>query len=69
MAFQLADDLLDEEEDQAEDGPPSFVKLLGAEKTKEQANHYYQEAIQACSQLPHPEALKALAQFTIHRTY
>ena len=69
LAFQLADDLLDEEEDQEEDGPPSFVKLLGAQATKEQANHYYHQAIQVCDQFPHAEALKALANFTIHRKY
>jgi geranylgeranyl pyrophosphate synthase len=38
LAFQLADDLLDEEEDQAEDGPPSFVKLLGAKETQKKSS-------------------------------
>jgi len=69
MAFQLADDLLDEEEDKEEDGPPSFVKLLGAEETQRQAHHYHQKALKACAQLENPEALHALANFTIYRKY
>jgi geranylgeranyl pyrophosphate synthase len=69
LAFQLADDLLDEEEDQAEDGPPSFVKLLGAEETRKKASYYHQEARAACQEFTNPEALLALADFTISRSY
>ena len=69
LAFQLADDLLDEEEDQAEDGPPSFVKLLGAEETRKKASQYHQEAREACLGFTHPEALLSLADFTISRSH
>ena len=69
LAFQLADDLLDEEEDKEENGPPSFVKLLGAEKTRKAAQQYHEQAHEACSSLPNPQALRALADFSISRTH
>ena len=69
LAFQLADDLLDEEEDKEEDGPPSFVKLLGAEETRAAAMKYHAQAIELCSSLPNPQALHALADFSVSRTH
>ena len=69
LAFQLADDLLDEEEDKEEDGPPSFVKLLGADETRSTAMRYHAQAIEICSSLPNPQALRALADFSVSRTY
>ena len=69
LAFQLADDLLDEEEDKEEDGPPSFVKLLGAQETRAAAMKYHAQAIELCSSLPNPQALRALADFSVSRTH
>jgi geranylgeranyl pyrophosphate synthase len=67
LAFQLADDILDEEEDAEADGPPSYVKLLGREKTTNKAKELSLEAISQANRLPNPEALIALAQYTISR--
>ncbi len=69
LAFQMADDILDAEEDAGEDGPPSYVKLIGIEETRDRARALFEDAIQAASQLPKPEALIALAKFTIERDY
>ena len=69
LAFQLADDVLDEKEDQKEYGPPSFVKFLGSAETQKKAQEYHQQALLACAKLPHPEALIALADFTVTRTH
>ncbi|MAA79219.1 MAG: hypothetical protein CL916_08155 [Deltaproteobacteria bacterium] len=69
LAFQLADDLLDEEEDKEENGPPSFVKLLGAEETRATALRYHAQALEICLSLPNPQALRALADFSVSRTY
>ena len=67
MAFQLADDLLDSEEDAEEDGPPSYVKLLGYDETKAQAERFAAQASEAVGALPSPGVLQALAQFMVHR--
>ncbi len=67
LAFQLADDLLDEEEDAEEGGPPSFVKLLGAEETRRRAVELCDEAIGLAQQLERPDTLTALAQFIVER--
>ncbi len=67
LAFQLADDVLDADEDAGEGGPPSYVKLLGVEETTRRAEEIAQQAISAASTLPHPEALVALARFTVER--
>jgi len=69
LAFQLADDLLDAEEDQKADGPPNFVKLLGYQETKDRARQCYESAISAIQDLPNPQALKALAKFSIARSH
>ncbi|MEC7983533.1 MAG: polyprenyl synthetase family protein [Myxococcota bacterium] len=69
LAFQLADDILDQEQDQKDDGPPSFVKFLGREKTLLEAQRYCQEAVTHIQDLPNPQALKALAEFSISRTH
>ena len=69
LAFQLADDVLDEEQDMKEEGPPSFVKLLGRQRTQELAIQYRDEALLACSNFPRPQALQALAEFSIARSY
>jgi geranylgeranyl diphosphate synthase, type II len=68
MAFQLADDVLDSDEDAAEGGPPSYVKLLGKEETTRQAVEYAEKAIRAIEDLRSPEMLTELARFTVQRT-
>ncbi|MBW1877204.1 MAG: polyprenyl synthetase family protein [Deltaproteobacteria bacterium] len=67
LAFQLADDLLDAEEDAGEDGPPSFVTLLGPEETSQRARALAETAAQVVSELPRPGALVALARFAVDR--
>ncbi len=69
LAFQLADDILDAEEDAEEDGPPSFVKLMGEEGTRHAASQAMTNALEALKNLPKPKALEALAKFTVHRTH
>ena len=69
LAFQLADDVLDAEEDAGDDGPPSYVKLLGVEETQRRAAELAREAETNARQLPHPERLIALAQFIVDRDH
>lgn len=69
LAFQMADDVLDAEEDGGEEGPPSYVKLMGIEQTQVAATTLLDEALQACSSLPEPAALQALARFTVERDH
>ena len=69
LAFQMADDLLDAEEDAGSDGPPSYVKLLGDRKTLDRAQSLLSNAIKAVSVLPRPQALSALARFAIERSH
>lgn len=45
LAFQLADDVLDAEEDAGADGPPSFVKLLGLDETQRRAAQVTESAL------------------------
>jgi len=67
LAFQLADDLLDADEDAVEGGPPSFVTLLGVEETALRARSLADTAVQVASDLPRPGALVALARFAVDR--
>jgi geranylgeranyl pyrophosphate synthase len=67
LAFQMADDILDAEEDAGDDGPPSYVKLLGIDETAARARALFQEALDAANLLPQPQALIELARFTIER--
>lgn len=67
LAFQLADDLLDADEDRQEGGPPSYVKLLGAEATRIRARELADAAVNAVRGLPRPDVLVELARFTVHR--
>jgi geranylgeranyl pyrophosphate synthase len=69
LAFQLADDVLDEEQDAGEDGPPSFIKLLGAEQTRQRAEALAAEAEQVIAGLPNPTILIALARYTVERDH
>ena len=68
LAFQLIDDVLDAEEDAGENGPPSFVRLLGAEETLTRARNTIAEVSELVRGLPRPDPLLALARFTVDRT-
>ena len=67
LAFQLADDVLDEEQDAGDDGPPSFVKLLGREETTRRAQALAADAEEALGELEAP-ILRQLARFSVERT-
>ena len=67
LAFQLADDVLDAEQDEGDDGPPSFVRLLGIDETRRRARALVDEAISLVSDLPRPDALVAIARFVVER--
>ncbi len=68
LAFQMADDVLDAEQDAGEDGPPSYVKLLGVEGTRARAAELLEEALAAIAPLPEPHALAALAHHAVERS-
>lgn len=68
LAFQARDDLLDADQDAGADGPPSFVKLLGVAETAAAARRYADEALAAVAGLRSPEALQALARYTVERS-
>lgn len=68
LAFQLADDLLDADEDSGDDGPPSFVKLLGPAETRRRADQLARTATESARALPHPERLIQLARYVVERT-
>ncbi|MCK6523494.1 polyprenyl synthetase family protein [Myxococcota bacterium] len=68
LAFQLADDVLDLEQDAKLDGPPSFPKLLGVEETRHRARALSEQAIAAITGLPRTEPLVALARYTVERS-
>lgn len=67
LAFQLADDVLDADEDAGDDGPPSYVKLLGVDETRRRAESLRDDAIAAAQRLPSPGILVDLARFIVAR--
>lgn len=67
LAFQLADDVLDAEEDAGSDGPPSFVKLMGVDGTRAKARELAAQARGSLGAVPQADALEALALFTVER--
>jgi len=69
LAFQLADDVLDADEDAGDQGPPSYVKLLGIDETRRRAVALRDEALAAAARLPEGEALAALARFVVDRDH
>jgi geranylgeranyl pyrophosphate synthase len=69
LAFQMADDVLDADEDAGADGPPSYVKLLGIAETQRRAAALRDEALVAVQGLPVPATLVALARYTIDRDH
>ena len=69
LAFQLADDILDADEDAGEAGPPSFVKMLGIEETRRRTMALAEEAATAIAGLKRPARLLELARFTVERDF
>ncbi len=78
LAFQIADDLLDEEGDEelagkalrkdAVQGKATFVSLMGAEKAREQARALSEQAIGHLAQHgEEAELLRALARYIVER--
>lgn len=78
LAFQIADDLLDEEGDEAkagkalrkdaEAGKATFVSLMGAEAARQQAKALSEQAIGHLSQHGNEaDLLRALARFIVER--
>lgn len=67
LAFQLADDVLDADQDAGVDGPPSFVKLIGEPATRERAERCATQAMHAARALPHPDRLEQLARYFVER--
>jgi len=78
LAFQIADDLLDEEGDQAkagkalrkdaEQGKATFVSLMGVDKAREQARALSEQAIGHLAQHgKEADLLRALARFIVER--
>lgn len=78
LAFQIADDLLDHEGDEAkagkalrkddEQGKATFVSLMGADKAREQARALSQQAIgHLASHGKEADLLRSLAQFIVER--
>ncbi len=69
LAFQLADDLLDLEQDAGEDGPPSFPALLGIEETQKRAENLRNEAMSELEAIGIADGpLNLLARYTLERT-
>jgi geranylgeranyl pyrophosphate synthase len=66
LAFQLADDLLDADEAARDDGPPSFVRLLGLDETRRRAIALA-DAARSIAESLDSDALIALARFTVER--
>jgi len=69
LAFQVADDILDNDEDTGVDGPPAFPKLIGLEATHALAKELRDSALDALKVLPNATRLKTLAHFIIDRDH
>ena len=69
LAFQMADDVLDADQDAGGDGPPSYVQLLGLTETRARASALLDDALAALSGLPAPEPLSELARYTVDRDH
>jgi farnesyl diphosphate synthase len=68
LAFQVHDDVLDADQDATDDGPPSFVKLLGVEATRQAAVAHADRAATVIAGLAQADALRGLARFTVERS-
>jgi geranylgeranyl pyrophosphate synthase len=69
LAFQLADDVLDEDQDAGEEGVPSYVKLLGREETERRARALLAEALDCTAGLPSPARLHQLFRYVVERDH
>jgi geranylgeranyl pyrophosphate synthase len=69
LAFQMADDILDKDEDAGDDGPPSYVKLMGEDGTRQHAEALLADALKAANKLQFGARLVDLARFTIERDH
>ena len=69
LAFQMADDVLDADEDAGADGPPSYVKLLGTEATQERAQALCADALAALTELNGTRHLETLARYAVEREH
>jgi len=69
LAFQLADDILDQDQDAGDDGPPSTVALLGVDETRLRARELAASAEDVAATLPTPAALVQLARFSVTRDH
>jgi farnesyl diphosphate synthase len=80
LAFQIADDLLDVEGEEAKTGKrvgkdgdagkETFVSLLGVERARQQAEHLVGQAIEHLQSFgPEADLLRAIARFAIERDH
>lgn len=75
LAFQIADDLLDEEEDQTERGEeaaetPNFPALIGMEASRARAVELSERCVDLLEPFGAPaEALRELARFAVQRSH
>lgn len=80
LAFQIADDLLDLEGDEAEagkalrkdadQGKQTFLSLLGPERAREQARRLVEQAVELLASYgPEADLLRELARFIVERNH
>lgn len=69
LAFQVADDILDKDEDTVDGGPPAFPKLIGIDATIALAKQLHDQALDALRELPNAGRLRELARFIIDRDH
>jgi len=70
LAFQIADDLLDHEGDEAAAGKETFVSLLGADRARAQAQMLVEQAVaQLDRHGPEADLLRALARYIVERDH
>lgn len=80
LAFQIADDLLDVEGEEAKTGKrvgkdgaagkETFVSLLGVDRARQQAAHLVEQAIEHLQSFgPEADLLRAIARFAIERDH
>jgi farnesyl diphosphate synthase len=80
LAFQIADDLLDAEGDEARTGKrvgkdgkagkETFVSLLGNDRARQQASHLVGQAIEHLQSFgPEADLLRAIARFAVERDH
>ena len=68
LAFQVADDVLDAEQDAGPEGPPSYLRFLGRAGAIAEAARLRDEALAAVAGLVGAGPLCLLARFAVERT-